>query len=228
MAYLSPETVLKIRGKIGDKIYKEINGKIFITKAPEKINSPNDAASVLRKERFAVCQKLSSAIKKLPSIHLLWKYYLHSKNVSTRIFQLVFAALKGISIEKVSLLPGYKFNADISSFSFSGAMITSIFKILSESSAIWPSVDVQMNLCGVIMLVYDEPAIKNKFEFIPVTSLGRKTELDKELQFEILLSPMQLESINKSLSTVMLMALVTSDTKGIPLKYSTTFYQVLK
>ncbi|MGE5457563.1 MAG: hypothetical protein ACM3RX_04350, partial [Methanococcaceae archaeon] len=227
MAFLSDNSI-KIRGKLGDKIYKELNGKIYVSKAPVKINYPKDSAAVQRRERFAITQKLNGAVRKLPPLAYLWKHFCRPREVYGKLFQDIFHRLNNTSVNDVRLFPIFNLTIEVTDFNYLDGKLLFTISPLNKFGGVWSPLEVQINVHGVILSYNDEPEIKNKFRVIPFSGIDQRTVTDAPLSFQSELSPVQQDMIAASQSTVILFTFITSNQKGIPEKNSATFFETIK
>jgi hypothetical protein len=63
----------RISGKVGNKVYRVMNGKTFVSIRPEKYNASNTEAAVSNRTRFASVIKFAKYINSIPEFSALWK-----------------------------------------------------------------------------------------------------------------------------------------------------------
>jgi len=91
MAILYNSPLGEIRGKVGNFLYRKINGKIHVSVCQEKRSksdssarrNSNDPAAINRKKRFALSAKLATCINSLPELKYFWKKITYNKMSSS-------------------------------------------------------------------------------------------------------------------------------------------------
>ena len=68
MAELDKSVIGKLRGRIGDVVFRQRNGKVFVSQRPKSFMPGTDEKSVERRSKFAFCAKLSKAIYSIPEL----------------------------------------------------------------------------------------------------------------------------------------------------------------
>ena len=82
MAKIRKAVVGKLSGSLGDVVFHERYGKLFIRRRPRSFLPGTDPESTGRRSRFAFSVKLASAVYSLPDLAMLWRRAT-PKNVST-------------------------------------------------------------------------------------------------------------------------------------------------
>ncbi len=72
MGFVKPGAAGSIRGKVGDKIYRKVNGETVVGQVPEFINISYSPGCLKSRFRFKVSEELSKVIKKEELLYGIW------------------------------------------------------------------------------------------------------------------------------------------------------------
>lgn len=72
MAIVKSGTARSFRGKVGDKIYRKVNGKTVVGRNPEFINISNSQNSLKRRHLFKITEDLAKTIKSDDILYGIW------------------------------------------------------------------------------------------------------------------------------------------------------------
>jgi hypothetical protein len=72
MAIVKSGSAGSFRGKVGDKIYRKVNGKTVVVQAPEFINVSNSNGCLKSRHAFRIAEDLSKTIKSDELLYGLW------------------------------------------------------------------------------------------------------------------------------------------------------------
>ncbi len=88
MAQLKSQTFGVINGKVGNVVYRQVNGKTFASIRPSKYNVTNTEKSVKVKTGFKNLVKFSSFINSIPILKVVWsdRKILRGKRTYNKIF----------------------------------------------------------------------------------------------------------------------------------------------
>ena len=101
-----------LSGKIGNLVFKVMNGKTYVSKAPGKRKAITDPAKLRHAIKFGTTGKIASAINSVPELQDIWKMEFKTKNgVFTKIFKSIYRQMtrNPFSINPVQLCPGMDF-----------------------------------------------------------------------------------------------------------------------
>ncbi|MGE5458112.1 MAG: hypothetical protein ACM3RX_07140 [Methanococcaceae archaeon] len=214
-----------ISGKLGDKIYRIMNGKTFVTRRPESYKIPMDQASIERRTKFSICQKMSHAVNSIPSLKLTWRKYYKKGALSAKIFSSNYSRITLSSVDRFELVPRYNFIAKLKSMNADLSFIRTVFQPLGTGSEIWDQEENQVALYGVLTLMNELTDIKLKYLVTPLASLFQKTSLEAELEFELQVPAVIADNIKNFTSVYLHLVMVTVNIEGMPVKNSNTIYQ---
>ncbi|MGE5457837.1 MAG: hypothetical protein ACM3RX_05745 [Methanococcaceae archaeon] len=213
-----------ISGKLGDKVYKIMNGKTYVARLPEKFTLPMDAASVERRKKFSLCVKLAHSINKIPAFHYVWKKYLRTTNVPGKIIKEIYSRITPDDISNLNLTPRINFLCNVKSLVFTPGKITIVFLPLGQKTEIWEPAEGQIALHGVLTLINKDADVKLRHLCIPLSSEYQKTDLVNEMTFELMLPALVEDRLADYPFIALHTALATIDLDGNAVKVSIQCY----
>ncbi len=100
-----------LSGKIGNLVFKVMNGKTYVSKAPGKRKAITDPAKLRHAIKFGTTGKIASAINSVPELQDIWKMEFKTKNgVFTKIFKSIYRQMTGNDFNQSgSIMPGHGF-----------------------------------------------------------------------------------------------------------------------
>jgi hypothetical protein len=116
MAQLLDSTFGKVRGKIGEFVIRNMNGKTFISARPQRVRVSKDPAAVARRKRFAMAANISACLNRNELLKKVWvdSVYKKDKKAYNLMLKHFYPYVSEDDIMKdVSLTPGFG-NGEIS------------------------------------------------------------------------------------------------------------------
>lgn len=80
MAQIINSTFGKVRGRVGDFVLRNINGKTFISARPHRVNVSKSPEAVARRKRFAMAANISACLNKSELFKKVWVDSVYEKN----------------------------------------------------------------------------------------------------------------------------------------------------
>lgn len=80
MAQIINSTLGKVRGKIGEFVIRNMNGKTFISARPQRVRVSKDPAAVARRKRFAMAANISACLNRNELFKKVWRDSEYEKN----------------------------------------------------------------------------------------------------------------------------------------------------
>jgi hypothetical protein len=116
MADVNKKILGTFKGKIGDLVFRERNGKLFVFSKPKKYKKTKSIKLKNERNKFATVVQLANIIKNIPDLYLIWKNSeLPGSNAYQRIIKNNLKLTNGteISINNILFPPGLDFNINI-------------------------------------------------------------------------------------------------------------------
>ena len=120
MAQLKSQTFGVINGKVGNVVYRQVNGKTFASIRPDKYNVTNTEKSVKVKTGFKNLVKFSAYINSIPILKAVWfnKKIQRGKRTYNKIFSHNKRLIKSDNINKLFSIVPKRRNGNILIYNF--------------------------------------------------------------------------------------------------------------
>lgn len=218
MAFVKSSASGSFRGKVGDKIYRKVNGKIVVAQAPEIINISNSIGCLKRRHIFKIAEDLSKTIKSDELLYGLWdKVQPVGANKFSRIMKANLSVIncKGINKRNVitpdSETVPYRFR--------NNCTLLAKKSIGINSDGVFAEVKISRENCDILVppytayfVIYLGKQIKEddlpEYEYLPFDIYVAEESQDKYQRFEIVFSDETKNIISKYSYAVILFALV--------------------
>lgn len=213
MARLNKQVLGRVRGAVGDLVFRERNGKNFIGVKPSPFMPGTDAASIARRARFALNAKLASTINNNAQLKSIW-YNKAPLGLSSHNFILrqnySFVQPGNIS-DMVKILPDAGFGLSASNLTISSTQISVSVGPIGTNAGVDAEAEPNTRLYCLLYLydAVDESVAPN--DFMLFTSANQATVLDSELAFNFGLTNQNSQLFSKYNTTKTFFALVTLD-----------------
>ncbi len=224
MARLNKQVLGRVRGALGDVVFREKNGKNFIAMKPSSFTPGSDDASIARRAKFALATKLASTINSNYDLKTLWKIKspagLTGHNYIVRQ-NYPFVEPGNIS-GLIKLLPDAGFSTAISNLAITSSDISVNVGPIGTLAGI--NITDEPN-CRLYSLVYLTDPVDDSvapYSFMLFKSANQITQLDTELTFNFALSNQDSLLISKYSTTAAFFTLVTVDVNNNIVNNSST------
>lgn len=209
-----------LSGKVGDQVYRVVNGKQFVAALPKKYKKSNTKASVAAREKFLFFVKLNNAIRASFVLELTWKSSpLKGRSVMQKVMKKFYNIIQDFDISNFDLCPeDPRFIPNLTGIARTGTVINASFGPLDSHQIYLPDYP-QLSAHGFVYL-FNPQKKRNRFEFIPLSSGDTPSSADS-LPFRFTLTNAQLKKINTYPEKVFLFMLVVKDKTGKPALCST-------
>ncbi|MGO9480727.1 MAG: hypothetical protein ACLP05_02945 [Candidatus Kryptoniota bacterium] len=231
MAQLDGSITGKLRGSIGDLVFRQRNGNVFVSQRPKSFMPGTDENSVQRRSKFAFSTKLSKAIYSIPELAALWRQAApQGRSVFHSILQTnihlvnpgMVGALTTITPPQSRAWPGSNFAIDSTSSSNSTNAVTAEFATLGGLTGIQINIEQNVKLACVLCLTNPVDKSLPVYQFISCISESVQLILDSPLTFNIALVGENGVKVRGYRDKKLLCAMVTLDSENKPVRYSGT------
>ncbi|MFZ1081830.1 MAG: hypothetical protein WAO19_07885 [Candidatus Kryptoniota bacterium] len=231
MAELNKSVIGKLRGAIGDVVFRQRNGKVFVSRKPQSFMPGIDEKSVERRSKFAFSSKLSSAIYSLPDLAYLWRlaapqgssvyHFILQTNIHL-VNPGTVTGLTTITPPQSRSWAGSGFAIDCTSSSISTNAVTAELAPLGDSTGIDLSKEQNVKLACVLCLTNSVDKSLPQFQFVSCVSELRQLVLDSPLTFSIALTGENAAKVGSYQDKKPLCAMVTLNSEIKLVRYSGT------
>ena len=235
MARLFNSPLGEIRGKVGNFIYRKVNGKIYVSSCPIKSASSkrkyDDPAAIIRKKRFALTAKLAKSINNIPDLKYLWKKTTYNKMSSGNA--IIRANYPFVSDKTVVYTPrlapeAMELNEEGIELSFD---CNEILIKYSAKTFRFPDhyyYDKFIKVVGIIHSVSPHSEHEEPFSFKSVSSCNYSLSKEEDINMSILLDESTINILKEYANHKLYYAFITSNEDFVPQKAVATFTHELK
>jgi len=232
MATIEKQVLGKIRGKVGDVLFRIVNGKAIVTSCPAKKGPSTDPAAIIRNNHFSIAVKLAHAINYLFPLKHFWKNFTISSETGYRspLNKIVKENYSHVTdttvLATASLVPDIGFEVTPTTAAISNTAINVTLAAIGIDKGIDTAVETQVQLAAVAFLKSPVLDTEKPVAFLHKLSDPAPVNLLNPLTFEITLDNVEKQRFDMYTSSKGLFALVTLDANDVPVRYSNTFMSV--
>ncbi|HUI30604.1 MAG TPA: hypothetical protein VLX91_10335 [Candidatus Acidoferrales bacterium] len=231
MARLDKSVIGKLRGAVGDVVFRQRNGKVFVSRKPQSFIPGTDKDSVDRRLKFAFSSKLSSTIYSLPDLASLWRQAApHGRSVYHFIVQVNIPLVNPYAVtERTTITPpqsgsstGSGFVIDCTSAMISPDAFNVEFAPVGNSAGIDLSREQNAKVACVLCLTNPTDKSLPKYQFVSCVSESKQIVLGSPLVFSIPLAGTEAAKVRTYEDKKLLCTMITLDAERKPVRYSGT------
>lgn len=229
MAHIINELTGRVRGKVGNLVYRITNGNTSLCSLPTNRVIDNSPMAVVRKNKFRIVVKFAKAINSLLSLKHFWKLFTDEsvdakKSAFNKMTKKNYPYVTDTTVlDTAYMVPYYGFNADASEVVITDQAITVSLEVLGSLTGIDTNIEKNIAVeCVVCLSSPGDPNLK-PFVFFAAESPKVVLSLTNPLNFSIELLDPQSVQISDYAAKKIFLALVTFDVDGNPVRYSNTF-----
>jgi hypothetical protein len=223
MAELNKHLFGKLKGKFGNAVFRQRNGKNYISQRPSSYTPPNDENFFNRTNKFRIASKIASVINSNEILKAIWINNIpKNSNLYNYLISKNYPAIDNNSINGlIQIAPDSKVAIRVDSVTFNQDSIIITLSPLTESSMINPTIEKKVKLISLLFLSSDSNS--RNFDIIQLESTEINFDLYNPIIITQMLSTMDENKIfiyqNKSLHS----CLITFDDNNNLVNYSNTF-----
>jgi hypothetical protein len=224
MAQLNKQVLGRLKGSVGDIVFRQRNGKNYAAIKPGSFMPGNDPAAWDRRNKFTLACKFSSSINAVPYLNDIWRKKVPS---GTSPFNYITKTnYKYADPDELTdlavITPDFGFGITINSSSLNPPNLNVSVDPIGSIAGIDPVVETAIRLCTIISLTNPNDEFIDKFEFITLVSEGQATVLDSQLTFQVPYSNQEIQVFNSYMDKKAFSVLITLDADENPVHYSST------
>ena len=224
MATLTKTVLGRVSGSIGDITFRQKNGSNFLSTRPGSFTPGSDEASINRRGKFAFACKLAASIVSIDSIKSFWEDVAGAgKTAYNTIVGINYKFIATNSITPQTFLtPGIGFSVKTNSFTLSSTGLQVVFDAIGTNAGIDLNTEKSIQLSAIVSLSDRVDETVEDYCLLPLVSSNQLLTVDAASTFSIPLSNQESQLYGKYNVRKVLYALVTIDTGGKAVHYSST------
>jgi len=224
MAEIRKQVLGKLSGALGDVVFRERNGKSYVGVRPASFIPGTDPASVSRRLKFLTAIKFSQVINSEPVLKALWNEArpaeISSFNAITRA-NYPFVEAENIT-DLGKIVPSLGFGITSTTSGLDSSILTLDIDAIGLKTEIDPVVEINIQLISVLFFSNAIDEAVGNFYLTTLSSASQHLDLANPLRFNASLLSEQTVYYNKFLDHKAFTVLVTLDSSGKPVHYSST------
>lgn len=226
MARLNKQVLGKLKGSIGDIVFRQRNGTNYVATKPGSFNTPEDPASVDRRERFKLAVRLSSNINSVPYLNSIWSRKTGGSSPFNFITKTNYKYMEPEGPTDLAVLvPEFGFGITVNSAGITPPQVQVVIDPIGNTAGIDPTVETTIRMVSIIYLSSPVDEFTEPYTFVTMASAGVPTDLENPLTFDIPYSNQEIQIYDAYEDALAFFALVTLDDSENPVHYSSTFIE---
>lgn len=234
MAEIINELTGRVRGKVGNLVYKITNGKTSLSALSTGHKVDNSPKAIIRKNKFRLTVKFAQAVNKLVQLKYFWKTVVvnasdEHKSAFVKIFKKNYPNISDTDLNNlIYLIPTFGFGASASATTLTDSLITVDMDPIGTDQGIDLLVEKKAQVACILFnhTPVAGDATLAPFEFIWKMSNEVTLNLTAPLSFTFDLEGDKQAIYNAYTVRKAYFALITLDADGIPVRFSATFHSV--
>lgn len=232
MGKLEKQVLGKIRGKVGDVMFRITNGMAIVSACPTKRALSNEPGAVKRRNHFSVAVKFAHAVNYLSPLKHFWKNLVISSNTGFRsaLNKIVKENYPHVSdsdiLSTASIVPDIGFQVNPTATTLSNSEISVTLGAIGTDKGIDTAVETKLQLAAVVFLKTPVVESDKPVAFLHRLSTAVPVSLAAPITFDISLDNIESQIFDAYTSSKGLFALVTLNADDVPVRFSNTFQSV--
>lgn len=212
----------KIRGRIGNLVFKQYDETNHIAAAPSGYNAPMDPASVSRRSKFSFVAKFSAALLKL-SVRLLWRKVSADNRIIVKVFKANYPLISDqLDLAGVYLTEKPDFRVTNPEINITSSYVQVIAAALGTNQKIDTVKATKVAVEGVLCLSSPLDDGAPKVSFVSLASAEQDLVLNDSLTFNISLEGSEGLLCDRYATKKVAVVILTKDANGNPVQSSKT------
>lgn len=225
MGELNKTTLGRVRGLVGDVVFRQRDGVNYVSSRPGEYPETTDPVILARRDKFKLTLKFASSINSIDYLREMWKPYSPAKGIGyNTMVRTNYAYInKGVISERASLVPVRGFAVNITSMDLSSTELKAALEALGTGTGINESVERNIYLAAIVH--FSNPVVEadKSYEFISLLSVPQSIDLVNPLNFSILLDSVEGQIFKAYQTNKIFATLFTVDANDKPAHFSSTF-----
>lgn len=225
MAKVVKSVLGKVSGSLGDLTFKQVGGKNIIAMRPSKYTAGSDEGSLLRRDKFRLAVKFSSAITSIIPLRLKWNSSTPDKiskfgYIVKKVYPCINASFQ---FDNCSILPVYDFYVNLESVQFDVNSVNIKFSAPGNLPIFDPVTERKIKLLAVAHL--NEPAEDKteKYRFLSLQSQEIDFQPGNSITIQINFNQEEKSIIEKYNSRKIFFCIATFNHENKPVHYSKAY-----
>jgi hypothetical protein len=183
MALISLKGLGRISGRVGNVVFRNMNGKTYVSARPSSFKSPNTREAVGRRERFRTTALLSRCVVKEEFMKELWSKAKFKMRPYNAAFKYLYENVADEGVTEFSMFPSMGFNINLITDENSRDRLKVRVKIKENSG---PGFEGKSQMYVKMITIFDcRDEYEGKSIFFNNVSDLKEVKIEEEMEFEI-------------------------------------------
>jgi len=224
MAELEQKFFGRLKGSLGDVVFRSRNDKNFISHRPKSYTAPDDPNYKERTGKFKMSVKLASAIYSFFQLKKIWNDFVPAgKTAFNNLVQTNYPYVSNGNLSnRINLVPKSSFGINLDTLTLDNNSLVVNLEELTEASNIDTIVEKQLQLLVLVFLETPVDEAMPPYEFINLSSGKQTITLNNPLTFNIPLSTTDKMYVSDYSNKKVLFTALTYDENDNVVQFSST------
>jgi hypothetical protein len=224
MAELKKKVLGQVSGAVGDIVFRERYGLNYVGLRPSSFMPGTDAASVARRQRFALATRVGVTINSNPQLKQLWAAHTSSGlNTYNQIVKTNYRFVTSTDLSNMlQLTPDNGFGFVVTDSNVDRVRIRATIDPIGSNAGINIALEPKIMMAGLLFLSNPSDPTVKAYSLMSMSTVSQTIKLGTPLTFDADLTNQQQQVFDKYHTSKAFVALVTLDAANNPVHYSST------
>lgn len=226
MATINKSVLGKVRGAVGDIVFRQRNGKYFVSTKPGRRKKTDNPELIALQNRFKLSVQTASVLLKNDALKLFWSVYTPLKrNALNYCVKKIHPAVTDDNLtEYLSIVPSIGFPVSIDNTGFDENGITLLTDPIGSDTDI--DTENETGIAAVALLYYKEPVDTSvdSYYLFNIKSQIVPLNLTEQLSLSIPFNGIEKQLYNRYQTRKAFITLITFSGNGNPVHHSGTLH----
>lgn len=229
MAELEKKFFGRLKGKLGDVVFRSRNEKNYIAHKPKSYNIPDNPAFKNRTGRFRTSVKIASAIYSSVPLKNIWKKITPAGKIAfSNLVQVNYPFVQNGDITNmVMLVPRSAFGVNLQTLTLDADTLNIELGVLSEISNIDSSVEKKIQLYAIVFMNNPVNSALPVSDILKMSSAKQLINFNDPLTFNIAIGTADKAVAENYSNKKVLFTALTFDENDNVVQYSSTIYHAV-
>lgn len=224
MAQLKKKVLGQVSGAVGDLVFRERNGINYVGLRPNSFMPGTDPVSFARRQRFTLSSKSGVTINSISQLKRLWKgvapsgLSAYNQIVKTNYQYVTSATISDL----LKIVPDNGFGVTVADNNVDRMRLRASIEPIGTNAGINTTLETTIMMASVIFLSSPVDESVGAYSILSVVSQSQPSNLAQQLTFDANLTNQQQLIFDKYQITKSFISIVTLDSTGSPIHYSST------
>lgn len=224
MGELTKTVLGRISGRVGDVVFRQLDGKNYVSSRPGSYPVTDDPVILGRRSNFGLTIGFASAVNSIEALQGFWKPFAPQgfsayNLMCSKNYPFID---KGVIGDRAMIVPALGFEATATSIDLTNTQLSAVIAALGQGTGIDDNIEANMHLAAVVHLSSPQVDLDEPNEMLALLSASQPVDLLNPLTFNIPLDNIEGQLFDAYQVNKVFAALYTVDATGTPIRFSNT------